>query len=324
MHVHHQIGMGFVLGSCVVTSIWVEWGIPCAPPVDILIFPWMDILNPMFMYLVLGLILEHRFWFVWLAPPCSSFSWACNRFLSTCMRSISFPNGLPTLSTASQEKVTMGNALRDAATTLARTQHSVGETHAAEQPGTSLMLGTPEFTEMEEDTGAVRAYRDQCQDGAPWKKFTAVSSNDPAVLEAERLCNGGHEHLILEGRDASGIPLTKLASSYWPEFARSVLRPLCRRAPPKTERLQVSADWRAGLGTDVEGLSVVRILERLHQRPSGGRHAASRRHHHLWDPALAPRHPSVGPGLRESRSPHANGAAGQTSFRTPAISPPGH
>ena len=81
-----KLALEVFAGTCFITSILAEWGIPVAPPVEILIFEWMDLLNPMFVYLLIGLILEGRFWFLWLAPPCSTFSMACNRFIATMLR----------------------------------------------------------------------------------------------------------------------------------------------------------------------------------------------------------------------------------------------
>ena len=214
-----QIALEVFAGTCIISSLFVEWGIPCGPPFEILIFPWMDLLNPSFLCLLVGLVLEGRFWFLWLAPPCSTFSMACNRFIETMLRNIAYLEGLPSLTGVRLEKVRIGNALRDVALTLARAQASVGETLGLEQPATSLMLETEGFKAMEKETGAVRGLRDQCVDGAPWKKTTAVISNDANFLEMERRCDISHSHILLQGRNDAGISWTEIASSYWPQFA---------------------------------------------------------------------------------------------------------
>ena len=67
-------------GCAVLIDCMQEQGWTCAAPLDILIHPDFDLLNPMFMAIVLGLILEGRFGVVHLGPPCSSFSMAVNRF----------------------------------------------------------------------------------------------------------------------------------------------------------------------------------------------------------------------------------------------------
>ena len=45
-------------GTCIITSILAEWDVPPASLVANLIHEWMDLLNPIFVYLLLGLILE--------------------------------------------------------------------------------------------------------------------------------------------------------------------------------------------------------------------------------------------------------------------------
>ena len=72
------------------------WGL--APPIDILHEAAFDLLNPMFMAIVVGLILERKIRLLHLGPPCSSFSMACNRFIATALRSAEFVYGLPGLS----------------------------------------------------------------------------------------------------------------------------------------------------------------------------------------------------------------------------------
>ena len=79
------------------TECMRERGWQCAAPLDILYHPDFDLLNPLFLAVVVGLILEGRFAILHLAPPCSSFSMAVNRFKSYAMRSWDFPLGLPNL-----------------------------------------------------------------------------------------------------------------------------------------------------------------------------------------------------------------------------------
>ena len=270
-----KLALEVFAGTCIITSILAEWGIPVAPPVEILIFEWMDLLNPMFVYLLIGLILEGRFWFLWLAPPCSTFSMACNRFIATMLRNSTHVEGLPWLRGKAAEKVRIGNGLRDVALTLAKAQTSIGETFALEQPGSSLMLESKPYREMEKDTKATRAYRDQCRDGAPWRKSTCITSNDPRVVAINGSCPGCPNHILLQGRNREGVSWTKIASSYWPSFARSCLKPLCDRAPSEKERYQAGNDWRGGIGPDAGELSVLQILDRLSHPPSGKRHKST-------------------------------------------------
>ena len=255
-------------GTCIVTSIWLEMLLPTAPPVDVLFSQWMDLLNPGFLYIVLGIILEKRVCLLWLGPPCASFSMAINRFSHLCMRSLRFPDGIPELQGLPAVTVAMGNALRDVAISCAKTQHSVGETYDLEQPDNSLMLPCEAFTHMEEATGATRAYRHQCLDGAPWAKLTVVVSNEPAISEVQGFCQGGHDHIVLEGRDPQGVAWTKRASSYWPPFARKVIKPLTRGLDIRRD---TTSNWRAGFtGIDL-GYTAVDLLRMAQYRPSRGK-----------------------------------------------------
>ena len=75
-------------GCAVLTDCMQECGWQCATPLDILYHPDFDLLNPLFFAIVIGLILEGRFALIHLAPPCSSFSMAVNRFYSCGINSV--------------------------------------------------------------------------------------------------------------------------------------------------------------------------------------------------------------------------------------------
>lgn len=67
-------------GSAVLTECMKETGWQCGMPVDVLYHPDLNVLNPMFLAVLVGLVLEGRVGVLHLAPPCSSFSMAVNRF----------------------------------------------------------------------------------------------------------------------------------------------------------------------------------------------------------------------------------------------------
>ncbi len=261
-------------GCCIANTAVQEAGFPTAPPVDIILYAWMDLLNPIFLYVVLGVVLEKRFFLIWLGPPCASFSMAVNRFVSHCMRTRAYPNGLPHLDSGKQDKVRMGNALRDVAVTIAVAQDSTDEDYLFEQPGSSIMLDTPEVREMEKTTKATRAMRDQCVDGAPWKKTTALVSNNPVIAETNARCTLDHDHVVLEGMSPEGVPWTKVASAYWPQFARSAVEPLlrCRRLTEVPE----NSGWNAvAVAPPGDWADPAALLAQGGLCPSGHRHAQS-------------------------------------------------
>ena len=106
------------------------WG----PPIDIIYCSDYDLLNPLFLGVCLGLIFERRIRMLYVGPPCSSFSMACNGTASTRMRSEQHPAGLPNLSDLRRENVTLGNALAEIAVKLCQAMSLVGRRCLWEQP----------------------------------------------------------------------------------------------------------------------------------------------------------------------------------------------
>ena len=77
-----------------------DW--PCGPPIDILYNPEFDVLNPLFFAVILGLVFERLIRLMHLAPPCSSFSMAVNRFPMYAMRDAKHPEGFDNLPPTSE------------------------------------------------------------------------------------------------------------------------------------------------------------------------------------------------------------------------------
>ena len=109
-------------GNAGLSLAFANEGWKTAPPIDIVMEPEFDLLNPLFLVLVLGIILEGWISVLHLGPPCSSFSMAFNRFLSQAIHSAAHPAGLPGLTPEQQEKVRVGNALAEVALILAKAQ----------------------------------------------------------------------------------------------------------------------------------------------------------------------------------------------------------
>ena len=72
-------------------------------------------------------------------------------------------------------------------------------------------------------TGAAGFQRDACKDGAPWRKplilYTATRTVGRALTAR---CPGCPEHIRLRGKAPNGLDWTRVASPYWPAWARSV------------------------------------------------------------------------------------------------------
>ena len=89
--------------------------------------------------------------------------------------------GLPNLSAIRLEKVTLGNALAEAAVKLCKAQGLAGGLSTWEQPWTSLMWIYPPVMEFTAMYCEGLAYIDVCFFGAPWKKPTGLAANFKAV-----------------------------------------------------------------------------------------------------------------------------------------------
>ena len=84
-------------GTAGLTCTFVRHGWACAPPIDIMFNSELNCLDPGFVGVLVGLILEGRVRLLHLGPPCSSFSMAVNRFPHYAMRSRDQPAGFTDL-----------------------------------------------------------------------------------------------------------------------------------------------------------------------------------------------------------------------------------
>ena len=136
------------------------------PPLDAIYNSDFDLLNYMFVAVVVGLLAAHLVDLLHLAPPCATFSRALNGSEATRVRSFEKPMGLDGLSPAQAERVRIGNALAEVAAVLIQTQHEAGNLYDLEQPAESLMLEVPKLKKTMADTGGRPFQRDACTDGA--------------------------------------------------------------------------------------------------------------------------------------------------------------
>ena len=67
-------------GIAGLTEAFQGQGWHCAPPLDIMFDEAYNLMDPGFVCVVPGLVLDRRFKLIHLGPPCSSFSMAVNRF----------------------------------------------------------------------------------------------------------------------------------------------------------------------------------------------------------------------------------------------------
>ena len=148
-------------------------------PLDILDNDAYDLLNPLSVAIILGLLLKGRCAMLHLGPPCSRFSMAVNRFIKHRMRTAALPGGLPELTAVREEKVRLGNALAIATTYLAMAQVRVKRQWSIEQPGSSIMWLFEPFRCFIREHAILKVTIDVCAYGAPWKKPTTLAVSFP-------------------------------------------------------------------------------------------------------------------------------------------------
>ena len=90
-------------------------GIECAPPLDVIYNPEFDVLNPLLLAVVVGVLASHLVDLMHLVPPCSSFPSIPNASLATRVRTLECPDGIPGLTGIQAEKVRLRHALADTA-----------------------------------------------------------------------------------------------------------------------------------------------------------------------------------------------------------------
>ena len=158
-------------GCAILTSMFLEQGWVCGPPIDVVKDPTYNLLDAFFVSVVIGLILEGRVMLLHLGPPCSSFSWAVNRWRRYAMRSVEFPAGFANLPEHREEKVRLGNALALVSVRLCKAQERAKGFWQFEQPKECLMFCLPEVAALVYRAGIFLAEVFVCAFGAPWQNL---------------------------------------------------------------------------------------------------------------------------------------------------------
>ena len=240
----------------------------CAPPLDIMFDSSYNLMDPSFVCIVLGLILEKRFKLIHLGPPCSSFSMAVNRFPMHAMRSWLCPDGLSSLSSVQSDKVALGNALARVAIFIATAQLSVGMHFCLEQPESSLMWRFTPMAEFILAKSLLLFTFHACAFGAPWKKPTTILTNLLELYSIQRRCRCQRPHQVLAGKAPNGQNWTAVASPYWPELTDEWAN-LCSPIRPQIGEGQSASSNLAGFGFDDSVRPLNELLDEMAFTPSG-------------------------------------------------------
>ena len=210
-------------GMAVLTNEFEALGVTVAPPLDAARNPDYDLLNASFIAVVVGVLMAGCVCFAHFAPPCSTFSVALNGCKATRVRTWDQPGGIEDLTPKQRHQVAIGNALATATAAMINAQHKVGNLFQLEQPAGSMMVAFKPIKDALSATGARAYQRDACADGAPWKKPLLLHTATHEVGQRlVAICPGCKNHVRLRGLAPNGIDWTKVASPYWPAWARQV------------------------------------------------------------------------------------------------------
>jgi len=124
----------------VLSSAFEKLGISIAPPLDAAANADYDLMNACFVALIVGVLASGIVDLVHLGPPCSTFSVALNACAKTRLRTWDEPGGISGLNARQKHQVALGNALAEAAATIAKVQHKAANLYELEQPALAIMV----------------------------------------------------------------------------------------------------------------------------------------------------------------------------------------
>ena len=194
-----------------------------------------DLLQEKVQNKLLAFIKTHKVVYVWLGTPCTSWSRARKndggpqplRNDDSCLF------GFENLGPADAEKVRVGNALLAVSLRLIEFCISARIIWTLENPWTSRIWLTPGILALQQlNTPLVQMIRvDYCQYQMPWRKSTALLSGGfPALHNVSKVCQtkhgrcsaSGRPHIILQGRDHTGMFFTLRAQPYPPRMCVAI------------------------------------------------------------------------------------------------------
>ena len=151
---------------------------------------------------------------------------AFNRFKMHAIRSTAHPGGLPNLSSKKRHMVEVGNLLFHIGISLLKAQEAMGLLWTWEQPASSLQLQYKPLAEAFAAFAVCWAVSHLCAYGAPRVKPTAVISKALLVQAMCKRFPGCLDSIRIEGKAPCGNNWSKIASAYWPEWAKQLNRTL--------------------------------------------------------------------------------------------------
>ena len=205
-------GWEIFAGTCRLTKSHVECGVPMLDPVELLLGSnalddWLD-----------QVLLSGKVSWIWLAPPCGSFSPLRNLDKGGPLR----PSGNPMGDEANPE-IALGNHLWRRAIQLAWLCYKHGIYFMLEHPRDSKAWLLPETQKLWSQHGVFAVQLDWCmfddheREGLPNRKPTRILASAPWVHHVVRQCDHQHQHgPPLRGKRA------KAAGAYPWEFCKNL------------------------------------------------------------------------------------------------------
>ncbi|CAK0843649.1 unnamed protein product [Prorocentrum cordatum] len=234
-------------GAFGLSMAFVAEGWRVAPPIDVVLGPSNNLLNPMFASVVLGLLLEDRVAVLRMSPP------AC----------------APRLGPAARRSLL--GAAAEATASFGRAQHKAKGAFQVEVPLDLALISTQGLAELLAETNAAVVRRGACVDSAPWRQPTLLISADHRVRALQATCPGGHVRRRLRGRAPDGRKWAYAAAAFWPGVARIVAQHWgCVRDADVELCKQRAAGW-----IDASGADMREIVQASGFMPSGRRAADS-------------------------------------------------
>jgi hypothetical protein len=148
-------------GTGQLTKAFSEGGWVCGPPIDVCLSKHFNLLNPLFVAVIVGLVLEGRFQIVSMTPPYDCSGSSCNGLLTVCNN----------LSTA---------CIKSGCDVLFMMPSAAKEWSSSNGTFASLQLTN-------------HALIDTCLFGAPWSSRLRFTSTFTAIGDMSAMCGGGHD-----------------------------------------------------------------------------------------------------------------------------------
>ena len=195
---------------------------------------WQDVLRPVVRDVLRGWCTSHAAAAVWIAMPCSSWSVARRGPPSSSwcpLRSRDYLEGLPGLREVDQQKVVLGNRLRDFTVWLVTLCVDMSIPVFVENPVSSRVWASRPFERLRRLPGFDETIFDMCAFDAVYRKRTRIWSWGAPSLRAlgvqckgKKICTfSGKPHAALTGQHPSlGVLWTRAAEPYPPALCKEL------------------------------------------------------------------------------------------------------